>query len=65
MGDPDQLFTYKELTSPPPGTGGKKMKQRAVNDITAIDDKDIARVIIVVRTGKTGGKGAKKKYASP
>jgi len=61
MGDPDQLFTYKELTSPPPGTRGGRIKQDAINDLNAIRDQDIARVIIVVRKGKRSVKGARKK----
>lgn len=61
MGDPDQLFTYKELTSPPPGTRGRRIKQDAINDLNAIRDQDIARVIIVVRKGKRSVKGARKK----
>jgi hypothetical protein len=61
MGDPDQLFTYKELTSPPPGTHGRRIKQDAINDLNAIRDQDIARVIIVVRKGKRSVKGARKK----
>ena len=61
MGDPDQLFIYKELTSPPPGTRGRRIKQDAINDLNAIRDQDIARVIIVVRKGKRSVKGARKK----
>jgi hypothetical protein len=49
MGKPDQLFTYEELKSRPPGKGGDKLKRDAIKSIRAAASKDIARVVIVTR----------------
>ncbi len=49
MGEPGQLFTYKELKSRPPGNQGNKLKRDAVKAIRAAASKDIARVVIVTR----------------
>lgn len=58
MGGPGQLFTYKELKSRT-AKQGETLKRRARNIIGAESSQNIARVIIVVRSGKA--RGAKKR----
>ena len=65
MGGPNQLFKYTELKSRT-ARQGETLKRKAVAAIAAEAAKDIARVIIVVRSPKVRSarkkKGGRRKH---
>ena len=52
MGDPSQLFTYKELKSRN-AKQGAALKRRAAQILAGVADKDISRIIVIERTKRS------------